>query len=188
MDRTAHATTPNVSAIDVLLNFTVALTPRVHSLSGKGFLNHQMRGVSTGCNNAPAQNFRDNLGWFAGAVHAVVGKLIGRQTLSVERAKAGFVTEKRTAGHGHASRKQNFDGRVQPQDRNAGGAQKIGATGLRVGAAAKSENGAFFQLGGAAESSAELIRFDLAERQFTEAFENLRNREAGRRLDAVIEI
>ena len=147
-----------------------------------------MRSVSTGCNNAAAQNFRDNLGWLAGTVHAVVGKLIGRETQGVERAKAGFVTEKRTPGHGHASRQQNFDGRIQPQNGNAGSTQKVGAAWLRVSAAAKGENRAFFQLRSAAQSSTELIRFHLPESRFTEAIEDLGNREAGGSLDAVIEI
>src|SRR5713101_4372536 len=100
----------------------------------------------------------------------------------------GFVAEKRTAGHGHAARKENFDGRVQPQDGSAGSAQKIGAARLRVSAAAEGENGAFFELHGAAERSAELVRFDLAESEFAEAFEYLGNGETGGSFDAVIEI
>src|SRR5216684_5187636 len=168
--------------------FHDASYPQNHSLSGKGFLNHQMRGVSTGCNNTAAQDFRDNLSGFAGTVHAVVGELIGRETLGVERAEAGFIAEKGTAGHGHASREQNFDGRIQPQNRGAGSAQEFGAARLRVGAAAKGENGAFFHLCGAAEGCAELIRFDLAESRFAEAFENFGNREAGGGFDALIEI
>src|SRR5438552_16905898 len=111
-----------------------------------------MRSVSTGSNNPAPQNFRDNLGWLAGTVHAVVGKLIGRETQGVQRAKAGFVTEKRTPGHGHASRQHNFDGRIQPQNRNAGSTQKIGAAWLRVSAVAKGESRAFFQLRSAARS------------------------------------
>src|SRR6266851_1439787 len=162
--------------------------PRVHSLSRKRFLNNQMRGVSTGCNNAAAQDFRDNLGGLAGAVDSMVGELIGGEALGVERAEAGFVAEKRTAGHGHASRKQNWDGGIQPQNRNAGSAQKVGAARLCVSAAAKGENSAFFQLRGAAEGGAKLIRFDLAEGGFAEAFEDLRNRQAGKRFDAVIEV
>src|SRR5260370_36003098 len=64
----------------------------------------------------------------------------------------------------------------------------MGAAGLRVGAAAKGENGAFFHLRGAAKHGTKLIRFDLAEGGFAEAFEDLRNRQAGKRFDAVIEI
>jgi len=147
-----------------------------------------MRRVSTRCNNAAAQDFRDNLGWFAGAVHAVVGKLIGREALGVESAEAGFVAEKRTAGHGHAARKENFDGRIQPQNGSSSGAQKIGAALLRVSAATEGENRTFFQLHGAAERGAELVRLDLAESEFAKAFEYLRNGEARGSLDEVIEI
>jgi len=147
-----------------------------------------MRGVSSGCNNTAAQNFRDDLGRFAGAVHAVISELIGREALGVERAEAGFVAEKRAAGHSHATRKQNFDGRIQPQNRNARSAQKIGAARLRVSAAAERENGAFLQFRGAAEGGAKLICFDLAESRLAEAFEDLGNREAGGFFDAVIEI
>src|SRR6266446_6607385 len=95
--------------------FHSASYPRVHSLSGKRFLHQQMRGVSTGSNNAATQNFGDNLSRFAGAVHAVISKLIRGKTLGVERAEAAFIAEERTAGHGHAARKKNFDGRIQPQ-------------------------------------------------------------------------
>ena len=147
-----------------------------------------MRHVSTRCNNAAAQDFRDNLGWFAGAVHPVVSKLIRRKTLRVESAEAGFVAEKRTAGHGHAARQENFDGRIQPQNGSSGSAQKIGAALLRVSAATEGENGAFFELRSATERSAELVRFDLAESEFAESFENLGNGKAGGSFNAVIEI
>src|SRR5260370_8885323 len=147
-----------------------------------------MRGVSTGCNNAAAQNFRHDLSRFSGAIHAVIRKLIRRETLGVKRAETGFVAEKRAARHGHASREQSVEGGIQPQSRNARSAQKIGAARLRVGAAAKGKNGAFFQLRGAAEGGAKLIRFDLAESQFTEVFEDLGNGEAGSGFDAVIKI
>ena len=63
-----------------------------------------MPGVSTRRNNAATQNFRDNLCRFAGTVHVIIGKLIGGETLGMERAETGFVAEKRPAGHGHASR------------------------------------------------------------------------------------
>src|SRR5258708_37674248 len=147
-----------------------------------------MRGVSTGCNNAAAQNFRHDLSRFSGAIHAVIRKLIRRETLGVKRAETGFVAEKRAARHGHASREQSLEGGIQPQNRNARSAQKIGAARLRVGAAAKGKNGAFFQLRGAAEGGAELIRLDLAESRFTEAFEDLRNGQTGGFFDAVIQI
>src|SRR5437667_2173346 len=88
MDRTAHTTIPNVSAIDIL-SFTSF--PRVHSLLGKRFLNHKMRGVSTGCNNDPTQNFRNYLGWFLGAVHPIVGKVIGGDRKSI-RLNSSHIT------------------------------------------------------------------------------------------------
>ena len=69
-----------------------------------------MRFVSRGCNNAAAEDFGDNLSWFGGAVHAVIGKLIGGKTLVIEGAETGFVAEERTAGHGHAAGEQNFEG------------------------------------------------------------------------------
>src|SRR5260370_338444 len=49
-----------------------------------------MRGVSTGCNNAAAQNFRHDLSRFSGAIHAVIRELIRRETLGVKRAETGF--------------------------------------------------------------------------------------------------
>jgi hypothetical protein len=68
-----------------------------------------MRLVSTGSNKAAAENLRDDLCGFGGAVHAIVRELIRRQALFVERAEAGFVAEERAAGHGHAAGKQNFE-------------------------------------------------------------------------------
>jgi hypothetical protein len=147
-----------------------------------------MRHVSTGCNNATAQDFGDNLGGLASAVDAVIGKLIGRETLRVKSTKAGFVAEKRPAGHSHTARKENLDGRVQPQNGSTGSAQKIGAPRLRVSAAAERENGAFFQLPSATERSAKLIRLDLAKCEFAEAFKDLWNGEAGGSFDTVIKI
>src|SRR6516225_6203826 len=117
-----------------------------------------MRLVSTGCNNAAAQDFGDHLRRLAGTVYAVVGKLIRREALSVERAKAGFVAEQRAAGHGHAAGEQNFYGRIQPENGNARGAEKFRATGLRVGAAAEGDDGAFLVLGGETQRTAELVR------------------------------
>ena len=57
--------------------------------------------------DAQAQNFGDYLCGICGTVDAMVGKLIGRQALGVERTKAFFVAEKRAAGHGHAAAEQN---------------------------------------------------------------------------------
>src|SRR5713101_3669649 len=82
-----------------------------------------------------AQNLCYNLRGLAGAVHAMVGLLIRRQAQRVEGAKAGFVAEERPPAHGHAARQQNFDGRIKPNHRNAGGPQEFGRSALGVGAA-----------------------------------------------------
>src|SRR5882762_9645826 len=91
--RAAQANIARAAAATVFLDFMERLTPRAHSLSGERFLNKEMRLVSAGSNNAAAENFRDDLGGFAGAVNAIVGELIGRQALGVERAEAGFIAE-----------------------------------------------------------------------------------------------
>src|SRR5437899_858224 len=147
-----------------------------------------MRLVSTRCNNTAAQNFGDHLRGFAGAVHTVIGKLVRRETLRVKLAKAAFVAEEGPVGHGHAAREQNFNGRIKPEHRSPGGTEKFGAAGLRVGAAAEREDRTFFVLGSTAEGSTELVRLNLAERGFAEAFENLRDGEAGGLLNAFVEI
>src|SRR5258708_4782730 len=138
-----------------------------------------MRGVSSGCNNAAAQNFRDNLRRFASAVHPVIRELIGGQSLCVKRAEAGFVTKEWAAGHGHTSRQEDFDGRIQPQDGDSGSAHKFGAAWLRVCAAPQGENRALFQFGSAAKNSTQLIRFDLTKCGLAEACENFRKGKAG---------
>src|SRR5215472_13885943 len=147
-----------------------------------------MRLVSTGCNNAAAQNLGDHLGGFGGTVHAVISKLIRSEALRVEFAEAGFVTKERAAGHGHAAREQNFQGRIEPKHNGPCGAEKFRAAGLRVGAAAQGDDGAFLKLGSTAERGAELVRLDLAESELAEALENLRDGEAGGRLNALVEI
>ena len=108
--------------------------------------------------------------------------------MRVQSAKAGFVAEEGAAGHGHAARQQNFDGRIKPKDGGAGGAEKFRAARLRIGAASKSEDRTFLQFGSAAESGAKLIGFHLAKGGFAEALEDFGNGEAGGFFDAVIEI
>jgi hypothetical protein len=90
------------------LNFIVRITP-VLILSGKGFSTRRWDSFP-GSNNAAAENFSDDLGGFGGAVNAIVGELIGRQALGVERAKTGFIAKKWAAGHGHATCEEDFDG------------------------------------------------------------------------------
>src|SRR5882724_680864 len=147
-----------------------------------------MRFVSAGSNNAAAENFRNDLGGFAGAVNAIVGELIGRQALGIECAKAGFIAEKRAPGHGHATREENVDGGDQPEDGSVRSAKEIRAAGLRVGSTAESEDGGFFVFGGTAHGGAELIGFDLAESRLAEALEDLRDFQASRFFNALIEI
>jgi len=147
-----------------------------------------MRFVSARSNNAAAENFRDDLGGFAGTVNAMVGELIGRQTLRVECAEAGFIAEKRPAGPGHTTREEDVERRVQPEDGSVRSAKKIRAAGLRVGSAAEGEDGAFFVFGGPAQGGAKLIGFDLAESRLAEAFEDLRDFQASGFFDALIEI
>ena len=138
--------------------------------------------------NAPAEDFRDDLSGIARAVHTKVSKLIRRKTLGVESAKAGFIAKKRTASHGHATREEKLDGRIKPQHGSASIAEEFRAAGLGVGAAAEREDGGLFEFPSAAEGRAQLIRFDLAKRRFAEALENLRDGEAGGLLDAFIQI
>jgi len=147
-----------------------------------------MRLVSTGSNNATAEDFGDDLRGLRGAIDAIVCELIGRQALRVKRAEAVFVAEERAAGHSHAAGKQDFERGIQPKNGSASSAEKFGAAGLRVSAATEGEDGAFLMFGGAAEGGAELIGFNLAESGFTEALEDFGDGEAGGFLDAVIEI
>ena len=81
----------------------------------------------------------------ASAIHAIVGELVRGQALRVKVAKARFIAEKWAAGHGHATREQSFDRRIEPDDRDALHAQKIRCASLRVGSAAESEHRRFTQ-------------------------------------------
>src|SRR5690242_12555002 len=147
-----------------------------------------MRLVSTKSNKAKTEDFGDDFARYTRGVDAIVSKTVGGQALRMKRAEAGLVAKERTAGHGHTAREKNFDRSVKPENLYAGGAEKFGAAGLRVGPAAESDNRAFFGLGSAAESGAELVRFDLAEGRLTEALKNLRNGETGGFLDAIVQI
>jgi hypothetical protein len=152
------------------------------------FLNDEMRLVSAGSNKAAAEDFRDDLRGFGRAVDAIVRELIRGQALLVKRAEAGLITEERAAGHGHAAGKQNFERGIQPKNRSAGSAEEFRTAGLRVSAAAESEDGTFFVLGSSAECGAKLIGFRLAESRFAKALEDFGNGEADGFFDAFIEI
>jgi hypothetical protein len=138
--------------------------------------------------NAAAEDFCYDLSGIAGAVHTMIRQLIRGKTLRMERAKAGFIAKERAAGHGHTAGKQKLDGRIEPQNRDAGVSQKFRAAGLSVSAASEREDGGFFKFGSAAQGCAQLIRFDLAKSRFAEALENLRDGKTGRLLDAFIQI
>jgi hypothetical protein len=153
-----------------------------------GLLHNEVSVATEGRNNSTAENFCNDAGRFAGTVDAVVGLLIGRQTLGVKGAKAGFVSKQRAAGHGHAASQQNIEGGVQPNDGDAGCAQKLRRAGLRVGAAAEGEDRGLLVLQRAAKSGTELIGFELSKCGFAQAFENLRNAKTRRLFDPVVQI
>ena len=141
-----------------------------------------------GRNDAAAKNFGNDLRRLAGAIDAKIGRLIGRKALRMELPEAGFIAKERAAGHGHAASEKNFNGRIEPEDRDGGGAKKLRAALLSVRAAAESEDCAFAEFTDAAEGGAELIGFQLAEGRLAVALEELRDGNAGGGFDAVIEI
>jgi hypothetical protein len=153
-----------------------------------GLLHNEVSVAPEGRNNSTAENFCNDAGRFAGTVDAVVGLLIGRQTLRVKGAKAGLVSKKRAAGHGHAAGQQNIEGGVQPDDGDAGCAQKLRRARLRVGAAAEGEDRGFLVLQRAAQSCTELVGFELPKCGLAEPFENLGNAKTRRLFDAVVQI
>src|SRR2546429_2689951 len=67
-------------------------------------------------------------------------------------------------------------------------AQKLGAAGLRVGAATERQDRSLLKLASAADCRAKLVRFELAEECLAEALEDLRDGEAARLFDALVEI
>jgi len=138
--------------------------------------------------NAAAENFGDNGGRIAGTVDAKIGKLIGNDPLRMKRAEAGFIAEERAAGHRHAAGKQDFNTGVEPDDGDAGVAEKFGSAGLRVGATAEGKDGGFLLFHGAAEGGAELVGFELAEGGLAVTFEKLRDSDAGGGFNTFVKI
>src|SRR5260370_32000124 len=118
----------------------------------------------------------------------MIGLLVGRQALGMERAETGLIAEERAVRHGHAAREQGFDRRIEPNDRHADGAEKFERAGLRISAATEGKDERFFQLYSAAERGAQLVRLDLAECCFAESLENFRNAQACGFLDAIVQI
>ncbi len=118
----------------------------------------------------------------------MIGELIGREALRIERAETGFIAEKRAASHGHTTREKDVNGGVQPNDRNPGVAEKFRGARLRVGAAPESDNGGLMEFRSPAESGSELICFQLTEGRLTMAFEELGDADAGGGFDAFVEV
>ena len=143
--------------------------------------------VSAG-KDAETQNIGDDLGGFARAVHAEVGKLIRGKALGVERAKTRFVAEERAAGHGHAAGEKSFDRRIEPDDWNTLRFQEFWRAGLGVGSATEGEHGGFAGFERAAQGGAELRGFEQAERWFAVAFEEFADFKASGVFDAIVKI
>ena len=158
------------------------------NVSGRRFLYYQMVLAVAAGEDAEAQNFRDHACGVGGAIDAMVRELIRGKALSVEGAETLFVAEERAAGHGHAAGEEQVGGRVEPEDGNAGGAEKFRAAGLRVGAAAESEDGAGFVFGGPAESGAQLVGFQLTKGGFAKPREKFWNGDMRRGFDALVEV
>jgi hypothetical protein len=139
-------------------------------------------------NDSAAEDFGDYAGRFAGAVNAVVGLLIGRETLRIEGSEARLVAEQRAAGHGHAASEQNIKGGIQPDHRDASRAKKFRRARLSVCSTAEREDGGFLVFSGTAESGAQLVRFHLAKGRLAQALEDFRDSEAGSLFDAIVQI
>ena len=135
-----------------------------------------------------AQNFGHHMSRLAGAVDAMVGELVRRKTLREKAAETGFIAEKRAAGHGHTTGEQDVCRRIEPKNGDTRAAEKLGAAGLGVGAATESDDGAFLEFGGATDHRAELVGFELAKGGLPVPLEKLRNGDAARLFDAVIQI
>src|SRR5208337_141089 len=138
--------------------------------------------------NAATQDFADHGSGVAGTIDAKIGELIGREALGVERAKAGFVAEEGSSGHGRAAGEKDFDGSIEPDDGDAGVAEEFRCAGLGIGAATEGDDGGLKAFDGAAQGQAKLIGFQLAESGFAMALEEFRNGNAGNFLDFFVEI
>ena len=138
--------------------------------------------------NAAAENFGDDDGGVAGTVDAKISELVRNNALGVQAAEAGFIAEERAARHGHAAGKKDFDAGVEPDDGDAGVAEKFRGAGLRVGATAEGEDRWFLLFNGAAEGGTEFIGFQLTEGGLAVAFEKLRDGDAGGGFYAFVEI
>ena len=128
-----------------------------------GFFHEEMSVWVGAGEDAEAENICYDQRRFARAIDAVIRELVRGKALRMQGAKAGFVAEERPSGHGHATRKQSFDWRIEPDNGNALRAQEFRRTRLGVSAAAECEYGGFAQFKRAAECGAELRGFQQAE-------------------------
>lgn len=138
--------------------------------------------------NTATENFGNDNSSIPGAVHVKIGKLVRNDTLRMKRAETRFIAEKRAAGHGHAAGKKDFDAGVEPDHRDPGIAEKLGSTGLGIGAAAEREDSWFLLFDGAAKGGAQFIGFELPERRFAMPFKKLRDGDTRGGFDALVEI
>lgn len=106
----------------------------------------------------------------------------------MKRTKAGFIAEKRPAGHGHATREKNVDGSVQPDDRDTGIAKKFGSARLRVGSATESDDGGFMELHGAPQRGTQLFRFQLTKSRLAVALEKFGDGDSSGLLNAFVQV
>src|ERR1051326_5879579 len=146
-----------------------------------------MAGVGGG-KDAKTENVCNHQRRIAGTIHAIVGELIGREPLLVKGMKTGLIAKEGTRGHGHAPRKQGFDGGIEPDDRDILRFQKLRSAGLGVGAAAKRNHGRFAEFERSSESGPELCRFEQAKGWLAVALEKFCDTHARGVLDAVIQI
>src|SRR5262244_3018228 len=86
------------------------------------------------------QDFRNYERGIGGTVDTIIGQLIRRQALSVECAKAGFITKERTTGHCHASLEQRFNRCVQPDNGDALRTKEFGCALLCIGSPAQGKD------------------------------------------------
>src|SRR5882724_2584353 len=134
------------------------------------------------------KDFRYDDGGVTGTIHTKVSKLIRRQALAMQRAKARLIAEERTAGHGHAASEQRFNRGIEPDDGNALRAQKFGSALLGVSSSAQGKHEGLLCFCCAAEDRTELLGFKRAKGGFAKTFKEFRNAQAGRFLDAVIKV
>ena len=131
--------------------------------------------------------FYDAQGFDIG-LHPIVGKLVERQPLVVELAKAGLVAEQRAVTHAGNSGEKLFDGAMEPDRARAVGSEKFDSARLRGGAAPQRDNGRRSLLAGFTFDAPKLIALNFAECRFTVLREEFGDAHAGVLNDPLIEV